>query len=183
MNINALFNLSYGVYVVSSLDGDRPTGCIANSLMQVTAIPSTVAVSINHDNFTNECINKTGKFAVSVLPIDTEQALIARFGFRSGKEFNKFDKIPYELIEEMPILSSSCSYMVFRVIDKMETYTHTIFLGEMIEGDNINDKEVMTYAYYHKVLKGKSPKSAPTALSYSGTEHTTKPALDPDTHE
>jgi len=181
MNINALFNLSYGVYVVSSMDGERPTGCIANSLMQVTAIPSTVAVSINRDNFTNECITKTGKFAVSVLPIDTEQALIVRFGFRSGRSFDKFDQIPHEMVEGMPILSSACSYMVFRVIDKMETQTHTIFLGEMIEGDNLNDKEVMTYSYYHKVLKGKSPKSAPTALSYSGTEQTQKPAQEPDT--
>ena len=62
MNPNVFRNLSYGVYVVSSLDGDRNTGCIANSIMQITSSPATIALSMNHDNYTNSCIARTGKF-------------------------------------------------------------------------------------------------------------------------
>ncbi len=64
----------------------------------------------------------------------------------------------------MPIVSDSCGYMVFRVIGSTETSTHTIFLGELIDGDVIGSTEPMTYAYYHKVVKGKSPKNAPTYI-------------------
>ena len=67
MNPNVFRNLSYGVYVVSSLDGDRNTGCIANSIMQITSSPATIALSMNHDNYTNSCISRTGKFAISIL--------------------------------------------------------------------------------------------------------------------
>ena len=56
MNVNVFHNLSYGVYIVSTLDGERPTGCVANSIMQITASPATLAVSINHDNYTNSCM-------------------------------------------------------------------------------------------------------------------------------
>ena len=67
MNTRVFRNLSYGVYAVSTLDGERNTGCIANSIMQITSSPATIAVSMNHDNYTNSCIAKTGKFAVSIL--------------------------------------------------------------------------------------------------------------------
>ena len=67
INKNAFRDMSYGVYVVSTLDGVRPTGCVANSAMQITSEPATIAVSINHDNYTNGCIEKTGKFAISIL--------------------------------------------------------------------------------------------------------------------
>ena len=67
VNNNVFRNLSYGVYVVSTLDGTRPTGCVANSIMQITSSPATFAVSMNHDNYTNACIKKTGKFAISIL--------------------------------------------------------------------------------------------------------------------
>ena len=67
MNNKILRDLSYGVYVVGSLDGDRKVGCIANSAMQITSNPSSIAVSINHDNYTNECIKKSNKFSISIL--------------------------------------------------------------------------------------------------------------------
>ena len=78
MNKSAFRKLSYGVYLISSLDGDRPTGCIANSAMQITSDPASIAISINHDNFTNSCIERTGKFAISILsentgPLDSSQ--------------------------------------------------------------------------------------------------------------
>ena len=164
MNMNVLRNLSYGVYVISALDGDRPTGCVANSVMQITSSPVTVALSMNHDNFTNSCIRKCGKFAVSILAVDSDPSLIGTFGFQSGKEIDKFAEIPYETKEGLPVIPDSCGYMVFKVIGETETSTHTIFLGELLDGDVFGTAEAMTYAYYHKVVKGKSPKNAPTYI-------------------
>ena len=86
MNKKVFRNLSYGVYVVSTLDGTRPTGCTANSVMQITSEPASIAISINHDNYTNGCIARTGTFAVSILSEDSDPGLIGTFGFQSGKE-------------------------------------------------------------------------------------------------
>lgn len=164
MNTKVLRNLSYGVYVVSTLDNTRPTGCTANSVMQITSTPATIAVSINHDNYTNQCILKSGKFAVSILSEQSDPSIIGTFGFKTGKDTNKFDNVEYETVENMPIVKDSCGYIVCKVINKMETATHTIFLGEIIEGDTYDSAAPMTYAYYHKVIKGKSPKNAPTYI-------------------
>lgn len=67
MNTMIFRDMSYGVYVTTSMDGNRPVGCITNSIMQITSDPATIAVSVNHDNYTNPCIDKTGKFAFSIL--------------------------------------------------------------------------------------------------------------------
>lgn len=97
MNQKALWNLSYGVYIVSVWDGERPTGCVVNSAMQITAEPATVAISVHHDNYTNGCIEKTGRFAITVLSEKTEPSIIGTFGFQTGKEINKFDSVKYDL--------------------------------------------------------------------------------------
>ena len=164
MNTRVFRNLSYGVYAVSTLDGERNTGCIANSIVQITSSPATIAVSMNHDNYTNSCIAKTGKFAVSILSEESDAALIGRFGFQSGKDVNKFDGIDFSIKEGLPVINDSCGYIVCKVIDKMETSTHTVFLGEVVDCDTIGSSPAMTYAYYHNVVKGKSPKNAPTYL-------------------
>lgn len=165
MNKNVFRNLSYGVYVVSTLDNGRNTGCIANSIMQITSSPATIAVSMNHDNYTNSCIENSGMFAVSILSETSDASLIGRFGFQSGKDINKFDGIDFDVKSDLPIITDSCGYIVCKVIDKMETSTHTVFLGEVIDGDVIGSSPAMTYAYYHKVVKGKSPKNAPTYIA------------------
>ena len=162
MNTTALFKLSYGVYVCSTWDEGRPVGCIANSAMQVTSKPATVAVSINHDNYTHQCIKDTGYFALSILAEDSDPLLIGTFGFRSGKEFDKFEKFAYEVRGKLPVIKDGVSYIVCKVTDSMETSTHTVFLGEVVDCDLLREGKPMTYAYYHEKLKGKAPKKAPT---------------------
>lgn len=164
MDKSAFYKLSYGVYVVSTWDEGRPTGCTANSAMQITSAPATIAVSINHDNYTNECISKNGKFAISILAEDSDPSIIGTFGFQSGKDVDKFSKVKYSVEDYMPVVSDSCGYIVCQVIDKMETSTHTVFLGEVVGAELFGNREAMTYAYYHKVVKGKSPKNAPTYI-------------------
>jgi len=164
MNQNAFRNISYGVYVISTWDEGRPTGCTANSAMQITSDPATIAISINHSNYTNECIQKSGKFAISVLSEKSDPSIIGTFGFQSGREVNKFDNVSYQVKGYMPVVSDSCAYITCDVINKMETETHTVFLGKVTDCDILSSDDPMTYAYYHKVIKGKSPKAAPTYL-------------------
>ena len=162
MNKNVLRNLSYGVYVVSTVCDNRPTGCIANSAMQVTH--DTIAVSINHDNFTNECIKNYGKFALSILGVDVNDNIIPVFGFQTGRNVDKFKNVETKNVDGVDIIKDSTGYVVCEVIDKLETETHTIFVGKIIDCDILKDQIPMSYAYYHKVKKGNSPKAAPTFL-------------------
>ena len=162
MDKKVLRNLSYGVYVVTSRDKDKNVGCIANSIMQVTSNPSVIAVSINHDNYTNKVIKENNKFGVSILKETTDAKIIGTFGYKSSKDTDKFDEINFKEVSEIPVLENTCGYMVCKVIDTMETSTHTIFLGEVIEADDYSTENAMTYKYYHENLKGSSPKNAPT---------------------
>lgn len=165
MNNNVFRNLSYGVYVISTWDNGRATGCTANSAMQITSSPATIAISINHNNHTNACIKDTGRFAISILSEKSDPMIIGTFGFYSGKEKNKFDEVENKIFANMPVVSDACGYIVCEVIDTMETETHTVFLGKVLDGD-VNGKDTpMTYAYYHNVVKGKSPKNAPTYIA------------------
>ena len=170
MNTMIFRDVSYGVYVTTTMDGERPVGCITNSIMQITSEPATIAVSVNHNNYTNECIEKTGKFAFSILGVNSDPGLIGTFGFQSSRNVDKFADVEYELAEGIPVVKDTLGYVVCRVINKMETSTHTVFLGEVIAAESYGKKEdAMTYAYYHKVVKGKSPKNAPTYLPEEDT--------------
>lgn len=163
MDKNVLRKLSYGVYAVSTLDGDRFTGCIANSIIQVTY--DTVAVSMNHDNFTHECMKKTKRFAISILGEDIEMNTIAFLGFQSGRDRNKFDKIETLLVDGLPVVKNSVGYLLCDITDELDTETHTIFIGKITDGNILDtSKTPMTYDYYHNVKKGNSPKNAPTHL-------------------
>ncbi len=165
MNKSIFHKLSYGMYVVSTMDDGRATGCVANSAMQITSSPATVAVSINHNNYTNKCIKECGKFGVSILDEKTDPLVIGTFGFKTGADTHKFMDVKFKIVENIPVLTDTCGYVVCKVIDTMETATHTVFLGEVLDGDVCkNDEKPMTYSYYHEVIKGTSPKNAPTYI-------------------
>ena len=152
MDKNAFRNLSYGVYTVTAWDNGRPTGCTANSAMQITSSPATIAVSINHDNYTNSVIKELGKFAIAIIAEDSDATVIGRFGFMTGRDTDKFDGVPYTVRGMMPIPDTACAYICCNVIDKMETATHTVFLGEVTDAGVTRSATPMTYAYYHNVI-------------------------------
>lgn len=164
MNTKAFRALSYGVYVISTYDEGRPTGCTANSAMQITSSPATIAVSINKDNYTNGCIAKLGRFAISILGENSAPSIIGTFGFKSGKDNDKFSEVQYETKAYLPVVKDACAYIVCEVIDQMDAGTHTVFLGKVVDADTMKNDTPMTYAYYHNVIKGKSPKNAPTYI-------------------
>lgn len=173
MDKKVLRNLSYGVYVVTSLDKDRKVGCIANSIMQITSDPITIAVSINHENYTNKCIKEQKKFAISILEENSNPKIIGTFGFKSSKNEDKFEEFAYHL-EKMPILEDSCGYLICNVVNEVETTTHTIFIAEVTSLGGYKNTQPMTYRYYHENLKGTSPKKAPTYIEENNERKSSK---------
>lgn len=164
MDVKALYKLGYGVYVVTSKKGDRINGQIANTVFQVTSEPPTVAVSINKSNFTHEFITESRVFAASVLCQDTPLTFIGQFGFKSGRDTDKFEGINYKIGETgAPIvIDNAVSYIEVRVNKEMDVGTHSIFVGEVVNADIISDEACMTYEYYHQIKGGKTPKAAAT---------------------
>ena len=133
--------------------------------MQITSDPITVAVSINHDNYTNQIIKDFKKFAINILPETVDMNWIGTFGFESSKNINKFEQIDYRMEQSLPILPSTCGALLCEVKETIETSTHTIFIGTVYETVSATKDNPMTYAYYHQVKKGTSPKNAPTYIT------------------
>jgi len=166
MNQKALHKISYGLYVVSTFEGDEKNGQIANTLFQVTSEPQRVAVALNKENLTHSMVEKSKIFCASVLSKNTPMEFIGRFGFRSGRDINKFGGVNYkEGKTGAPIvLDNSIAYVEAKVISTLDVGSHTIFVGEVVDCDVLSDEEPMTYDYYHKIKGGKAPKSAPTYI-------------------
>ena len=165
MDKAAFYKLSYGLYVVSSRKGDLFNGQIANTHFQVTSEPPTVAIGINKQNLTHEYIQASGKFAVSVLSKRAPTQLIGLLGFKCGRDINKFENLNFRLGKTgVPIvLDHTIAYIEAEVVNAMDCVSHTIFVGQVQDCGILNAaEEPMTYAYYHEVKRGKSPKNAPT---------------------
>jgi flavin reductase (DIM6/NTAB) family NADH-FMN oxidoreductase RutF/rubredoxin len=173
MDSKVFRKISYGVYIVTSRDGERINGQTANVVMQVCSKPPLIAIAINKENFTHEFITKSGVFCVSILAQDAPLTLIGGFGFKSGREADKFGGITYRLgASGCPIIAEhTVGYIEGKVTGELDAGTHTIFLGEVTEGQLLNDGKPMTYAYYHQVKRGVTPETAPT---YIGKNRETK---------
>lgn len=161
---DALFKLGYGVYIVSAADEGTLNGQIATVVFQVTSDPVRVATCINKANLTHEIITRSGRFGVSVLEQDTPIKFIGRFGFKSGRDLNKFEGVKHEVTANgVPlVLENTVSVLSFKVMNHMDTDSHTMFVGVLETAKVLNDKTPMTYDYYHRVKNMKSPKTAPT---------------------
>ncbi len=166
MNPEALHKLSYGLYVVSSRKGDRLNGQIANTVFQITSEPPTLAVSINKNNLTHEFIKASQAFAVSILCQDTPLPFIGRFGFKSGRDTDKFEGVNYKTGETGAplVIDNAVAYLEARVTQEVDVGTHTIFIGRIVGAEILNDKTCMTYDYYHQIKGGKTPKTAATYI-------------------
>ncbi len=166
MDRGALQAISYGVYVVSSSSGRKFNGQICNTVFQVTAEPPQLAVSVNRENFTHHCLRHSGAFTVAVLSREAPLVYIGRFGFRCGRDFEKFEEIEYRLgVTGAPIPTDyTVAYMECRIRREIDCGTHSLFLGEVVEAERLGEDPPMTYDYYHEVVKGKSPRGAPTYI-------------------
>ena len=164
MKPEALFSLTYGMYAIGVTDGTKPSACIVNTVVQASTRPAALLVSMSHENYSHTCIEKTGLFTVSVLSEDTSGAVIGVLGFSTGKTGDKLANVRYKMLREgVPVIKeNSCCWFLCKVIGRMETETHTVFLGQILAGSDRVEGTPMTYAYYQRVIKGTPSKNAPT---------------------
>lgn len=167
MHFESYFKVSYGLYIVTTQSGNTKGGYIANTVFQVTATPPNFAISCNKNNYTAELIKKSGVFAFSVLSEKANTALIGNFGYKSGRDFDKFAGVNYFNGKSgIPIVTdSSVAWFECKVVQSYEVGTHIIFIGEVVDTGLIEEiGKALTYNYFREVLKGYSPKNAPTYI-------------------
>jgi len=164
MNRAALHQISYGVYIVTSGKDGKFNGQIANSIIQATAKPATLAICINKENFTHELIGSSRKFVVSILSEAAPMTFIGLFGFKSGRDVDKLKDVQSRPgVTGVPIvLDYALGFLEAEVEGEIDCGTHTLFVGKVVEADVTGEGAPMTYAYYQNVKGGKSPKTAPT---------------------
>ncbi|MGA1820052.1 MAG: flavin reductase [Thermoplasmatota archaeon] len=155
------------MYIVSSRDGDRLNGLIINTANQVTSSPPQVSINISKNNLTHGFIERSRVFSISILKKDTPLKFIGKWGFRSGRDLDKFKDTNYKFAATgAPIvLDNTIGYMDLKMVGQLDVATHTIFVGEVVESEIIDDDEPLTYNYYRDIKGGQSSKNAPT---YSG---------------
>lgn len=149
--IRACWKISYGLYIVSSIDGDRMNGQVCNTLFQITSDPPRVAIGINHKNLTHEFIEKSEVFSASILG-RSDHRFVRRFGYRSGREFDKFKGVAIRRGRTgCPVLEESLGYIECKLVAEktVDAGTHSIFIGEIVGGGLLRDEEPLTYAYFH----------------------------------
>jgi len=157
-------DLSYGLYIVTSKDGEKINGQIVNTVTPVTSDPPRVAVIINKKNLTHEFIIRSKVFAAMVLDENVSMGFLGPFGFRSGRDVDKFEKASFKIGNTgSPIVTEKTLSMIeAEVIDKIDLGTHTIFVGDVVNSEVLNHGTPLTYKYYHENLKGKTPPNAPS---------------------
>ena len=160
----AFRDLSYGLYIVTSRDGDRLNGQIVNTVIQVTSDPAKVAVAINKKNLTHDFIIQSKHFGVSVLDEAAPMTFIGLFGFRSGRDTDKLSKVVHKQgVTGCPLVTDhALSILDAEVLESIDLGSHTIFVGRVLFSEVVREGQPLTYRYYHETMKGKSPPTAPS---------------------
>lgn len=163
MDITVLNNITYGMYIISTKTNNKNVGCIINTVTQITSKNPIISISLNKENYTNKILKETKHCAISILTEKASQNLISTFGYFSSKDKDKFKETNWNEINDLPVvLESANGYIIGEVIDIIDVNTHDIFLIKVTDTKGLSTDKPMTYKYYHEVLKGKAPKTAPT---------------------
>ena len=161
MNISALYNINCGLFVLTACEIGKQNGCIINTVMQVTATPVRISVTVNKSNHTTDMIMKTGKFNVSCIDESADFDLFKNFGFSSGRDTNKFETFDGFAKAENGInyiTKSTNAYLSANVIETVDVGTHYIFIAEVTEAEVLSELPSASYSYYHKNIKPKPEK-------------------------
>ena len=158
MDTKALFKIGYGLYALTAKD-EKDNGCIINTVMQVTSNPLQIAIAVNKRNYTNEMIQKTRKFNLSILSEKADFSIYEHFGYKSGRDTDKFatfydtKRSPNGLLY---ITKGTNAYMSAYVQHEMDLGTHSLFIGQLVAIENLNDDKSATYDYYQNNVKPKT---------------------------
>jgi len=168
LDLKSLFNLNYGMCIVSSKKDSISNGCIVNTVFQVTPEPPMIAISVNKQNLTHEYIAESKVFAVSILAEHTPLEFIGRFGFKTGRNIDKFQGLSCRKgVTDAPIvLDNVMGFIEAEVRDAIDVETHTLFIGKIIAAETIDEGKIpMTYTYYRDVKGGRTPRTAATYIA------------------
>ena len=176
MNKQIFKDISYGMYLVTTIDeNNKNTGCIINTLTQITSVNPIISISLNKNNYTNSAIKINKLFAISILSVDTPKELIATFGYYSSRDIDKFKNINYEINNNIPIIKEkTCGYIIADTINIVDCDTHDVIIAKVLNTNKTFNLEPMTYKYYQENLKGTSPKNAPTYIEEVSTTPSNK---------
>lgn len=156
MNPKALWKLTYGLYLLTAREEGRDNGCIINTAVQVAENPVRISVSVIKGGCTHDMVLSTGRFALSCLTEDAPFSLYQHFGMQSGRTMDKFagrrdvTRTDSGLVR---LTENACAYLVCRVLSSVDLGSHTLFIGEVVEGDVLSERPACSYAYYQSDVK------------------------------
>lgn len=155
MDKKAMYNLTYGLFILTARDGEKDNGCIINTACQVTTEPNRITICVNKDNFTHDIILKTGLFNISMLTEKSQFETYKHWGFRSGRNTDKVLPIDYIRADNGVIyIKDECNaYISCKVVSSTDLGTHTLFLADVTDGAVFNNDPSVTYAFYQKNIK------------------------------
>lgn len=158
MDQKALYNIGYGLYVLTAKDGEKNNGCIVNTVMQVTSNPLVIVIGVNKQNYTHDMIVNTKEFNLSILTKDVPFAVFQHFGFQSGRTVEKLAEYEHHSIGENGLAYLSRytnAYLSCRVMEVMDFGSHSLFKAEVKDARTLSQDDSVTYAYYQKQIKPK----------------------------
>ena len=157
MDKNALFKLSYGLFVLTARQGDKDNGCIINTCTQLTENPMQIQITVNKQNLTHDMIMETGVFNVSVLTEEATFWVFQHYGFQSGRDTDKFANLPEVRTENGLRYVVGCTNAVLsgKVVATVDCGTHTLFVAEVTEAKTLDSAPSATYQYYFDHIKPK----------------------------
>ena len=157
MDNKVMYNLSYGLFILTAREDGRDNGCIVNTVAQVTTDPNRITVTVNKANLTHDMIMETGYFNVSILTEKSKFDTYKHWGFRSGRDADKLEEIEFKRSPDgiCYITSETNAYISAKVISSLDLGTHTMFIADVIGGELLSEDPSATYAYYQKNIKAK----------------------------
>lgn len=157
MDKKALYQLTYGVFLLTTKAGDKVNGCITNTCIQVANAPTRVAISVLNTNYTCDLIKESGVFALSLLDNTIMFQTIKHFGMQSGRDVDKFDGLTLPTdVNGVPYLSwQTCAVISCKVVESTDLGSHTLFIAEVVDAKLLNDHAPLTYAEYQANVKPK----------------------------
>jgi len=165
MNKNAMYAISYGLFVVTARVGEKDNGCITNTVAQVTGEPNRISVTVNKSNYTCDMIKESGCFTASVISRDAGFDLFKRFGFQSGKDVDKFEN--YASVQRagngtLIVTEGTNAWISAKVEQAIDLGSHVLFIAAVTDMEMLSDTPSATYTYYQENIKPKPEKKEPT---------------------
>lgn len=150
-----MYNLTYGLFILTAREGDKDNGCIVNTVSQVTTEPNRIVVAVNKKNYTHDMIVRTGVFNVSILTENSKFDTYKHWGFQSGANVDKTEAITYQRADNgvIYIAEETNAYLSAKVVSATDLGTHTLFLADVTDGAVLSEEHSVTYSYYQKNIK------------------------------